>query len=97
MIRDRKMYVAPTPFSLTQGTAGHITLILPAKHSEDERLVNRGDLTRIEADQLVVGYRFDLRTNDSETIPSPDAGTKHNFVAYRPKSDSGPIVTLTNS
>ena len=28
MIRDRKMYVAPTPFALTDGTAGQRTLII---------------------------------------------------------------------
>jgi hypothetical protein len=29
MIRDRKMYVAPTPFALTDGTTGLMTLIVP--------------------------------------------------------------------
>jgi hypothetical protein len=28
MLRDRKMYVAPTPFAFTEGTTGLITLIL---------------------------------------------------------------------
>ncbi len=30
MVRDRKMYVAPTPFALTHGTTGQRTLIVPA-------------------------------------------------------------------
>jgi len=96
MIRDRKMYVAPTPFALTIGTEGHITLILPAGYSADERLVHRGDLIRIESDQFVVGYRFDLRTNDleAETVPNPGADTKHEFLAYRPRSEPGPVVNL---
>lgn len=29
LIRDRKMYVAPTPFALTEGTTGLMTLIIP--------------------------------------------------------------------
>lgn len=29
LIRDRKMYVAPTPFALTEGTTGLMTLIVP--------------------------------------------------------------------
>lgn len=29
MIRDRKLYVAPTPFALTLGTTGQRTLIVP--------------------------------------------------------------------
>jgi hypothetical protein len=96
LIRDRKMYVAPTPFALTKGTEGHITLILPTDYSQDARLVQRGSLTRVEADQLVVGYRFDLRTNElaAETIPNPGSGTKHEFIVYRPKSERGPAVSL---
>lgn len=30
MIRDRKMYVAPTPFALLKGTIGRRTLVLPS-------------------------------------------------------------------
>jgi hypothetical protein len=37
MIRDRKMYVAPTPFGLTTGTAHNQTLILPASFRVDSR------------------------------------------------------------
>jgi hypothetical protein len=29
LVRDRKMYVAPTPFALTSGTTGQATLIAP--------------------------------------------------------------------
>jgi hypothetical protein len=96
MIRDRKMYVAPTPFALTHGTEGQITLILPTDYPQDDRLVQRGELTRLECDQLVVGYHFDLRKNEltAETIPNPGAGRKHHFVAYRPKVELGPIVSL---
>jgi len=37
MIRDRKMYVAPTPFALTTGTTGQQTLILPSSMAVDNR------------------------------------------------------------
>jgi hypothetical protein len=99
MIRDRKMYVAPTPFALTQGTEGHITLILPIHYPDDNRLVNRGVLTRIECGELVVGYRFDLQTNQlsAEKITNPGADTKHKFVVYRPQREPGPPVILANS
>ena len=96
MIRDRKMYVAPTPFALTKGTEGQITLILPAQYAQDERLVHRGNLTRLECEKLVVGYHFDLRKNELavDTIPNPGAGKEHHFIAYRPQSELGPLVSL---
>jgi hypothetical protein len=40
MIRDRKMYVAPTPFALAAGTTGTQTLILPADFRADNRFNN---------------------------------------------------------
>lgn len=85
MIRDRKMYVAPTPFALTEGTTGLRTLILPADWSVDERFTAVGDLQRVESQNLVVGYSFDLKTNAivPQTVPNPAAGVKHNFRAYR--------------
>ncbi len=85
MIRDRKMYVAPTPFALTEGTTGLMTLIVPESMKADSRFREVGRLTRIEADSLVVAYTFDLRTNDlkAERIPNPTAGNEHRFVAYR--------------
>jgi hypothetical protein len=96
MIRDRKMYVAPTPFALTEGTTGLMTLILPENAAPDSRFVLVGYLTRIEADTLVVGYSFDLRTNNikAETIPNPSAGAQHTFAAYRLKSQSQKPVTM---
>lgn len=52
MIRDRKMYVVPTPFTLTEGTTGVYTLILPADIPTDKRYEVVGQLTRTEADDL---------------------------------------------
>lgn len=96
MIRDRKMYVAPTPFALTEGTTGLMTLILPDGISADSRFQQVGRLTRVEAARLVVGYKFDLRTNEisAATIPNPRAGTPHKFVAYRLRSQTSKAVSM---
>jgi hypothetical protein len=96
MIRDRKMYVAPTPFALTQGTTGQRTLILPQATSPDPRLEAAGDLTRIECPRLVVGYSFDLRSNalTPEYVANPAAGREHRFVAYRVRDNAGPPVRM---
>lgn len=96
MIRDRKMYVAPTPFALTEGTTGLMTLILPESMGGDPRVQEVGRLTRVESENLIVGYTFDLRTNDlkAERAPNPSAGTKHRFVAYRLTSQSNKPVSI---
>ena len=85
MIRDRKMYVAPTPFALTEGTTGLMTLILPESYEGDARFQEVGRLSRVESETLVVGYTVDLRTNELkvERVPNPQAGTEHRFIAYR--------------
>jgi hypothetical protein len=96
MIRDRKMYVAPTPFALTEGTTGLMTLILPETMQSDPRYQIVGRLTRVEADTLVVGYTFDLRTNElkAERVPNPSAGIEHRFVAYRLASQTNKPVFM---
>jgi hypothetical protein len=96
MIRDRKMYVAPTPFALTEGTTGLMTLILPDHMEADPRFREVGHLSRVEADSLVVGYTFDLRTNElkAERIPNPQAGTEHRFVAYRLANQAVKTVSM---
>lgn len=97
MIRDRKMYVAPTPFALTEGTTGLMTLILPEDMEVGPKYKEVGRLKRIEADTLVVGYTFDLRTNDlkAERVPNPSAGIEHRFCAYRLSSQSSKPVSLS--
>jgi len=99
MIRDRKMYVAPTPFALTKGTTGLMTLILPENFDSDDRYQMVGNLTRIEADTLVVSYNFDLRTNElsAERVPNPKAGTQHRFVAYRLKGQASKPISMTGT
>lgn len=85
MIRDRKMYVVPTPFALTQGTTGLITLIIPENYNVPEDFFCVGELSRTEDAQLVAGYTFNLRTNEiyAEMVPNPHAGLVHHFRAYR--------------
>ena len=98
MIRDRKMYVAPTPFALTDGTAGQCTLILPNGSNADSRLKPCGDLIRTETDRMLVGYNADLRGNSlaPQCVDNPSAGLAHRFTAYRAPGPRGPRVTLKN-
>jgi hypothetical protein len=99
MIRDRKMYVAPTPFALTEGTTGLMTLILPETMEIDHRFQQVGQLIRTETNDLVLGYQFDLRTNElkAEKVPNPAAGTVHPFNAYRLINQASRSVSLAIS
>ena len=85
MVRDRKMYVAPTPFALTDGTTGLMTLIVPEHRAAPVGFREVGRLSRTEAAELVVAYQFDLRSNELrvERAPNPHAGVEHRFVAHR--------------
>jgi hypothetical protein len=85
MIRDRKMYVVPTPFYLIEGSAHHQTLVLPADVQPGDDFFQVGELVRQEAAELIVGYSFGLRTNEivPEGIPNPGAGREHAFKAWR--------------
>ncbi len=94
LVRDRKMYVAPTPFALTSGTTGQATLIVPAELALDGRLEQVGELVRIETENVVVGYTFDLLANTltPELAPNPSAGKQHRFAAHRLRGmGSGPL------
>jgi hypothetical protein len=96
LIRDRKMYVAPTPFALARHTTGQRTLIVPEDFPADPRLEPAGRLVRVESERLVTGYTFDLTTNELSAAytPNPFAGREHAFVAYRVAGNGGPTVTL---
>ncbi len=98
MIRDRKMYVTPTPFALTTHTEGQITLILPKAIAVDERVISRGELVRTEASTLVVGYQFNLLSNELSTsvVPNPHFGRQHLFVSYRVAQEPGPDVSMAH-
>ncbi len=97
LVRDRKMYVAPTPFALTKGTTGQHTLIIPAAYNiVDPRIDDVGDIVRVEADNLVVEYSFDLVSNEltPRLVPNPHAGKEHHFKAYRRHGVGKAAVTL---
>lgn len=96
MIRDRKMYVVPTPFAVATGLNGMRTLILPQDYPVPERFVKVGDLVRKEATQIVVAYEFDLTTNEikARKVDNPHTGREHHFTAYRLDSDPASPVEL---
>jgi hypothetical protein len=98
MIRDRKMYVVPTPFALASGLVGHHTLILPAAipAENDSELFLVGELPRREASQRVTSYTFDLLQGAlySSLAPSPQAGKEHFFRAWRLRGASPERVVL---
>ena len=85
LVRDRKMYVAPTSFALVEGTAHRRSLILPVGTEVVTDLVEIAKLTRREAGQMVVAYQFDLCTNEINTtfVPNSSAGGEHDFKIYR--------------
>lgn len=85
MIRDRKMYVVPTPFALTTGTTAQRTLILPESIPADPRLEAVGHLARVECAEIVTGYTFDLKANTLHPtrVPNPNAGKEHRFAAHQ--------------
>lgn len=100
MVRDRKMYVVPTPYALLDGVEGHVTLILPAAVRVDNaRLRSLGSFSRVESARIVVDYRFHLGSN--ALIPgledNPTGGLEHEFVAYCVVGDDDRVVRLRQS
>jgi hypothetical protein len=79
------MYVVPTPFQIAEGLAHHRTIILPSDVDAGTDFFEVGELTRVEATELIIGYSFDLQTNEilPKKMPNPGAGTKHTFRAWR--------------
>ena len=96
LVRDRKMYVAPTPFALAEGTAHHRTLIVPAEMEVEAGVFEISTLTRREAERVVVAYTFDLRSNELDTalVANPSAGREHVFKVYRVDGDPEAPVRL---
>lgn len=96
MIRDRKMYVAPTPYALITGTDRQTTLITPNDFLQSEALREFGSFERVESLKLIRGYSFDMINNSLNPtyVSNPNAGRIHRFRAFRPKDDFGPQVTL---
>ena len=98
LIRDRKMYVVPTPFRLAHGVAHCQTLILPADSTPGRGFECVGELCRRETDRVVVAYSFDLQTNEltPTTVANPNAGREHRFRAWRLKGSPGDPVTMNS-
>ena len=96
MIRDRKMYVVPTPFHLVDGVAHQQTLILPAGMQTSDEVIQVGELRRREAADLIVGYSFDLQNNAlvPNKVPNPGAGREHVFHAWRLKGSADDRVSM---
>jgi hypothetical protein len=96
LIRDRKMYVVPTPFRLVEGVAHLQSLILPAEDQPGKDFFEVGELTRREAERLVVGYTFNLQNNDlgPQAVPNPGAGREHHFRAWRLSGSPPDPVTM---
>jgi hypothetical protein len=97
LIRDRKMYVVPTPFRLVEGVAHQQTLILPREIGPGGHdFVEVGELCRREADQLIIGYSFDLKANEIvlKTMPNPGAGQEHLFRVWRLAGSAAGTVSM---
>lgn len=99
-IRDRKMYVVPTPYQLLSGTAHRRTLVLPKSIRLDNKsFIKVGEIERRESERFVVGYSFDLRTNEMDvtTVPNPNSGAAHQFTAWRLRGDPSTEVKLSSA
>jgi hypothetical protein len=96
LIRDRKMYVVPTPFHLLEGVAHQQTLILPQEANPGSEFVSVGTVARIEAAQIVVSYAFNLKTNVlvPTNATNPSAGKAHVFRAWRQKGSATVSVAM---
>lgn len=97
MIRDRKMYVAPTPFALVNGAERQVTLIVPSEWKSNNAMVcSVGSFVRKESDTLIRGYSFDMASNTitATYIKNPNAGKIHSFQAYRTSCSQGNTVSL---
>lgn len=96
MIRDRKMYVVRTPHALAEGLDGRRTLILPSGWDTPNGFQAVGTLKRQEADEVAVGYEFDLKHAKLRTISerNPNAGRPHTFTAYRLQGGDQTLVRM---
>jgi hypothetical protein len=99
MIRDRKMYVVRLPYRIADGLAGERTLILPSGWDTPSGFEQVGSIERTEADEVAVGYQFDLRDSTMHVLTenNPYAGKTHSFAAYRPEGAGGPEVSASNA
>lgn len=93
MIRDRKMYVAPTPYHLLSNVGFEITLILKNKGENISGLSQIGHLKRTVVDRLIRGYEFDMITNNltAKKVRNKKAGSSLDFYAYTASKTSKPV------
>lgn len=98
-MRDRKMYVVPTPFDILDGLAHTRTLIVPADHSIGEQMAHVGEVVREEARELLASYAFRLSDNElsAEFAPNPHAGRAHRFHMWRDGGDGTTPVGLRST
>lgn len=97
LIRDRKMYVPPSPFTLLNGVDRLATLILPSSFPIDKsKFTPVGNVEREESQEMIVSYGFDLITNDVkiDKVVNPSAGKMHKFTAYRLSTQDHTPVSL---
>ena len=90
------MYVVPTPFHLVEGVAHDQTLILPDDVQPGNEFISVGMLKRREAAEMVVGYAFNLKTNNlsPQKIANPFSGKEHVFQAWRLKGSAGQLAAM---
>lgn len=96
-VRDRKMYIMPTPYALLDGIVDRVTLILPSEMTVDlQSLKVVGNITRSEIEEKIVAYEFDLATNalTTRTSQNPNEDREHSFTAYRSIDGNDDPVTL---
>lgn len=91
LLRVRKMYVPPTPYSMREDLAGNASLIVSADAAavDDARFVCVGELERTESETVMSGFSVDLLTNTTTTqwVANPDAGRTHHFSVLRAVED----------
>jgi len=85
-----------TQQGLVDGIAHDCTLVLPAATKVGTGFAPVGDLLRVEADEVIIGYAFDLKTNalSPEKIKNPMAGKQHAFRAWRVEGQQGDNVSM---
>lgn len=97
LIRDRKMYVPPTPYAIWPGLESHVTLIVPDFYSIDrlceiypqeklqDRFIEVAKIPRVEVSEKIIAYRVNLYegTVDSYKERNPKASKEYSFRAIR--------------
>ena len=96
LIRDRKMYVVPTPFRLVDGAAHRQTLILPGDVKADSDFFEVGELRGARRPIWSSATRSIFGPNDlvPTKVPNPGAGREHTFRAWRLNGASADRVSM---